>query len=195
MRTGAGPSPARWRRDGGGNCLNLPVPRGLNDTEMAAIRETLILPAVAAFEPEAIVLQCGRGRGRGGPAVAPVAVEQRPLGRSARAERASAARGSWFLGGGGYNPWSVGRLWAGVWAVLNGHDIPERLPKDAEEVLRALRWDRSARRPQPAGTLVHDPARRCPAGPGAPGDHGPDRRPVASARRARAGYPHLLTQD
>jgi len=30
-----------------------------NDTEMAAIRERLILPAVAGFGPDAIVLQCG----------------------------------------------------------------------------------------------------------------------------------------
>ncbi len=45
--------------DGGGNCLNLPVPRGLNDTEMAAIRDRLILPALAGFAPDAIVLQCG----------------------------------------------------------------------------------------------------------------------------------------
>jgi hypothetical protein len=47
------------------------------------------------------------------------------------------------LGGGGYNPWSVGRLWTGVWATLNGHEIPERLPQEGEEVLRALRWDRA----------------------------------------------------
>jgi hypothetical protein len=47
------------------------------------------------------------------------------------------------LGGGGYNPWSVGRLWTGVWATLNGIEIPDRLPKEGEEVLRALRWDRA----------------------------------------------------
>jgi acetoin utilization protein AcuC len=46
------------------------VPRGLNDSEMAAIRERLILPAVAAFAPEAIVLQCGAD-----------AVEEDPLSR------------------------------------------------------------------------------------------------------------------
>ena len=41
------------------NCLNLPVPRGFNDSEMEAVRERLILPAVAGFAPDAIVLQCG----------------------------------------------------------------------------------------------------------------------------------------
>ena len=49
------------------------------------------------------------------------------------------------LGGGGYNPWSVGRLWAGVWATLNGLEIPERVPEAAEAVLRGLSWRRRAR--------------------------------------------------
>ena len=44
------------------------------------------------------------------------------------------------MGGGGYNPWSVGRLWSGVWATLNGCEIPDVLPDEAQDVLRALRW-------------------------------------------------------
>ncbi|MBF9031576.1 acetoin utilization protein AcuC [Rhodobacterales bacterium HKCCE3408] len=128
--------------DGGGNCLNLPVPRGFNDTEMAEIREALILPAIAAFAPEAIVFQCGAD-----------AVTEDPLSRLELSNNAH-----WdvltglmalgvprllALGGGGYNPWSVGRLWTGVWATLNRHEIPDRLPDEAEAVLRALTWSRA----------------------------------------------------
>ncbi|BDW86046.1 acetoin utilization protein AcuC [Roseicyclus marinus] len=126
--------------DGGGNCLNLPVLRGLNDTEMAAIRDRLILPALVAFAPDAIVLQCGAD-----------AVTEDPLSRLTlsnnahwdivAALKALGCPRLLVLGGGGYNPWSVGRLWTGVWATLNGHEIPERLPEAAEQVLRALRWD------------------------------------------------------
>ena len=126
--------------DGGGNCLNMAVPRGLNDTEMAAIRDRLILPALAAFAPDAIVLQCGAD-----------AVAEDPLSRLDLSNNAHWAvleglmaldcRRLLVLGGGGYNPWSVGRLWTGVWAVLNGHEIPDRLPEAAEAVLRGLRWD------------------------------------------------------
>ena len=46
------------------------------------------------------------------------------------------------LGGGGYNPWSVGRLWTGVWATLNGHAIPDHLPEVAQAVLRGLAWEK-----------------------------------------------------
>lgn len=134
--------------DGGGNCLNLPVPRDFNDTEMAAIRDGLILPAIAAFKPDAIVLQCGAD-----------AVTEDPLSRLTLSNNAHwavlralidlKAPRLLALGGGGYNPWSVGRLWTGIWATLNGHTIPDRVPAKAESVLRALRWDgaRAGRNP------------------------------------------------
>jgi acetoin utilization protein AcuC len=124
--------------DAGGSAFNLPVPRGLNDTEMRAILDGLILPRLAAFRPEAIVLQCGAD-----------AVLEDPLSRLALSNNAHfaivrALRGMAprliVLGGGGYNPWTVARLWTGVWAVLSGRAIPDRLPPEAEAVLRALTW-------------------------------------------------------
>ncbi|MEX3014487.1 acetoin utilization protein AcuC [Gymnodinialimonas hymeniacidonis] len=128
--------------DGGGNCLNFPVPRGFNDSEMALIRDRLILPAVTRFAPDAIVLQCGAD-----------AVTEDPLSRLTLSNNAHwavlqglmalGAERLLVLGGGGYNPWSVGRLWTGIWATLNGHDIPERITPDAESVLRTLRWDKA----------------------------------------------------
>ncbi|ALG91814.1 MULTISPECIES: acetoin utilization protein AcuC [Actibacterium] len=129
--------------DGGGNVFNLPVPRGLNDSEMAAVLDALILPRVAAFRADAIVLQCGAD-----------AVEEDPLSRLSLSNNAHWAVVAALrplsprylvLGGGGYNPWSVGRLWAGVWATLAGHDIPDRLPKPAEAVLRSLSWEGNRR--------------------------------------------------
>ncbi|MFC7693610.1 hypothetical protein ACFQY5_32815 [Paeniroseomonas aquatica] len=53
------------------------------------------------------------------------------------------------LGGGGYNPWSVGRCWAGVWATLNGIAVPERTTPAAEAVLRGLSFHRAAGRAPP----------------------------------------------
>ncbi|GLO68535.1 acetoin utilization protein AcuC [Phaeobacter inhibens] len=124
--------------DAGGSALNLPVPRGFNDSEMAYVLEELILPAVVNFAPDAVVLQCGAD-----------AVTEDPLAHLDLSNNAhwsvvealrSLAPRYLVLGGGGYNPWSVGRLWTGVWAVLNGHEIPDRLPVEAEEVLRGLEF-------------------------------------------------------
>lgn len=144
----------RWPRTGaltdtaGGSALNMPVPRGFNDTEMAAARDYLVLPALERFRPEAVVLQSGSD-----------AIEEDPLSRlslsnTAHAEivRALMAQTDRLIvmGGGGYNPWSVARCWVRNWAVIAGHDIPDRLPPQAEVVLRALRWpDRAAGRNPP----------------------------------------------
>lgn len=151
--------------DGGGNCLNLPVPRGLNDTEMAAIRDRLILPALAGFGPDAIVLQCGAD-----------AVSEDPLSRLTLSNNAHWAIVAALmalgcprllvLGGGGYNPWSVGRLWTGVWATLNGHTIPQHLPDTAQAVLRALTWEKPPQagraRPEHWFTTLRDAPRPGP---------------------------------
>lgn len=123
--------------DAGGNAINLPVPRGLRDSDMAHIRDALILPKVAAFQPDAIVLLCGAD-----------AVEDDPLAHLSLSNNAhwDILRGLMglgvprllVLGGGGYNPWTVGRMWTGVWGILNGHDVGGPLPPEAEDVLRAL---------------------------------------------------------
>ena len=132
---------------GAGNVWNLPVPRGFNDSEMAHVRDTLLLPLLQGFKPDAIVLQCGSD-----------AVEEDPLSRLSLSNNAHWAvvraimplcDRMLVLGGGGYNPWSVGRLWTGVWATLAGHVIPDRLPAEAEAVLRALTWRGSVRGKSP----------------------------------------------
>jgi len=136
---------------GVGQVFNLPVPRGFNDTEMAAVLAELILPAVDRFRPGAIVLQCGAD-----------ALEEDPLSRLALSNNAHwavvaalrpLAPRYLVLGGGGYNPWSVGRCWTGVWAVLTGDAVPDRLPAEAEEILRAIAWQGHSRARNPAATL------------------------------------------
>jgi acetoin utilization protein AcuC len=143
----------RWPRTGKindmgvGQVFNLPVAAGLNDTEMALIADNLILPRVSAFKPDAIVLQCGAD-----------AVTEDPQSRLTLSNNAHwaivtalkpIAPRYLVLGGGGYNPWSVGRLWTGVWAVLNGHEIPHTLPPASQGVLGALTWHGPLRQHHP----------------------------------------------
>ena len=146
-----------------GQVFNLPLPRAANDSEFAAARDRVILPAVARFAPDAVVLQCGAD-----------AVEEDPLSRLALSNNAhwDVLRGLMgmaprllVLGGGGYNPWSVGRLWSGNWAILSGREIPDRLPREAETVLRALRFDGNSRGRNPPEhwfTTLRDPPRPGP---------------------------------
>ncbi|MEM6564097.1 MAG: acetoin utilization protein AcuC [Pseudomonadota bacterium] len=133
--------------DAGGSALNLPVPRGLNDSEMAFIRDRLIVPQVEAFQPDALIFLCGAD----GVAEDPLA--HLDLSNNAHWAVTEALMGlaprMLVLGGGGYNPWSVGRLWTGVWATLNGHAIPEHLPDAAQAVLRALSFEGNRRGKNP----------------------------------------------
>jgi len=131
----------------GGVARNLPVPPGFNDSEFGHVLEAAILPLVEEFAPDAIVIQCGAD-----------ALEEDPLSKlslSNNAHRLAVRRLKplaprlLVLGGGGYNPWSVARCWAGVWAELNDLPIPPRLPAAAEEILRALEWNRREGRNPP----------------------------------------------
>ncbi|NOG73285.1 acetoin utilization protein AcuC [Roseicella sp. DB1501] len=143
----------------GGHARNLPVPAGFNDSEMLWLLHQAILPIARRLRPQAIMLQCGAD-----------ALEEDPLSRLALSNNAhwgmvrallGAAPRLVVLGGGGYNPWSVGRCWAGIWAVLNGIEIPARATPAAERVLRALTYSRAAGRNPPAHwfTTLRDPPR------------------------------------
>jgi acetoin utilization protein AcuC len=131
----------------GGHARNLPVPAGFNDSEMLWLLHQAILPIARRLQPQAIMLQCGAD-----------ALEEDPLSRLALSNNAhwgvvralmGLAPRFILLGGGGYNPWSVARCWAGAWGVLNGFAPPERLPPAAEAVLRGLAFHRAAGRNPP----------------------------------------------
>ncbi len=131
----------------GGHARNIPVPQGLNDHEFAYLWRQAVLPVVRHLRPQAIMLQCGAD-----------ALEEDPLARLSLSNNAyfdavravmNQARRLVVLGGGGYNPWSVARCWAGIWGVLNGLEPPQRLPPEAEAVLRALSFHRAAGRNPP----------------------------------------------
>ena len=157
----------RWPRTGlahdraAGGARNLPVPPGFNDTEMRCLMDS-VMALIADFAPQAVMLQCGAD-----------ALDEDPQSHLALSNNAhfdvcrrllSLGLPLVVLGGGGYNPWTVARVWAGVWGVLGGQDMPEELPTPASEVLRSLDWHLARRRP-PAPHLLRtlrDSAREGP---------------------------------
>ncbi len=150
---------------GAGNVFNLPLHRGINDTEYDLALHDALLPAIAAHRPQAIVLQCGAD------AVAEDPLSRLTLSNSCHWRTVASLRAICpnllVLGGGGYNPWSVARLWTGVWATLAGHPIPDRLPPQAQATLRALSWSRRGGRNPPDHwfTTLRDPPNTGPISP------------------------------
>jgi acetoin utilization protein AcuC len=136
---------SRWPysgSDSGGpdsSIRNMPVPPGLNDSELDYLLEHAILPLADHFEPDALVLCCGADCLAGDPLsgmnlsnVALWDVIERLAGLG---------QPTVVLGGGGYNPWTVARYWAGLWGRLSGQALPDRLPADAEALLRGMECD------------------------------------------------------
>lgn len=144
----------RWPNSGAadmrglGNLFNFPVAPGMNDTEFALVVEGAIIPAIEDFRPDALILQCGADALADDP-LAKQDLSNAALWRAVAGLKDLAPR-LLVLGGGGYNPWSVARCWTGIWAILNGLEIPDRLPAEAEAVLRGLQWNRAAGRHPPA---------------------------------------------
>ena len=141
-----------------GSAFNLPVPKGYNDSEARAVLHSLILPRVAEFHPQALVLQCGADSLLEDP-LSRLALSNRAYLEAIRALLPLAPR-VLVLGGGGYNPWSVGRLWTAIWGLVAGCDLPDRLPDPAANVLASLSWNggtRPAPEPQLLTTLLDTP--------------------------------------
>lgn len=142
----------------GGSAFNLPVPKGYNDSEARAVLHDLILPRVEEFRPEALVLQCGADSLLEDP-LSRLALSNRAYLEALRALLPLAPR-VLVLGGGGYNPWSVGRLWTAIWGTLAGRALPDRLPDVAQAVLEGLGWGGGGRPdpdPRMRTTLLDDP--------------------------------------
>lgn len=146
----------------GGMARNIPVPEGLNDDELEAIAEGVVLPHIQNFDPDAIFVQCGVDALADDPQ-SKLMISNTALWRTVAAVRGLAPRVI-ASGGGGYNPFSVARGWAGVWAALAGFDIPDQLPNEAEYLLRGVTWRhrRATNPPDRWFTTLADPIHHGP---------------------------------
>jgi acetoin utilization protein AcuC len=124
---------------GGGNARNLPVPRGINDSELDFLMEEAVLPLADGFAPSALVLCCGADCLAGDP-LSGMMLSNDVLWRSIDRLLALGVP-TVILGGGGYNPWTVCRYWTGIWGRINGREIPLVLPSAAQAFLAGMECD------------------------------------------------------
>ncbi len=149
----------------GGSARNLPVPPGFYDSELAFLFDAAVMPLLSAFRPGALVVQCGADALADDP-MSGLALSNNAYFAAVRTLMGAAPR-LLVLGGGGYNPWSGARCWSGIWATLNGIELPDALPDTAEAVLRGLTWNRRRSEPRPEAwfTTLADPRRDGPVRP------------------------------
>jgi acetoin utilization protein AcuC len=135
----------RWPGTGGiasrgnGRVLNLPVPTHINDDEFLFVIRELCRHRLQRLQPEAVVVTCGADPLKGDP-LSSMEVSNGALWAAVETSVSLSARAV-VLGGGGYNPWTTARLWAGLWARMCGREIPATLPASAQRVLARLTSD------------------------------------------------------
>ncbi|PHS24295.1 MAG: acetoin utilization protein AcuC [Robiginitomaculum sp.] len=126
-------------RGAGGYARNLPVPKGFHDSELAFVMGEVVLPLAAKFKPEAVVITCGADALAGDP-LSGMDLSNGALWRTVE-QLVALSPAAVVLGGGGYNPWTVARCWAGLWGVLSSRELPAILPEAAQEMMRTLDCD------------------------------------------------------
>lgn len=119
--------------------INIPLPRHINDDEFMFVFRALCRRRLAVIEPDAVVITCGADSLKGDP-LSSMELSNGALCQAV-VESIQLSDCALVLGGGGYNPWTTARLWARLWATLNGFEVPDVLPTDALEVLDDLSCD------------------------------------------------------
>lgn len=145
-----------------GRVVNVMLPRQFGDVRYRGLAEAVLIPALERWRGDAIVVTLGADTLAGDP-LSSVGLLNHTLWDLT--ERAIAtAPVAVVLGGGGYNPWTAARLWAGLWGRLTGAAFPDPLPAVAQDILGRLDSDlvdEDDRLPHWTTGLVDPPVTAC----------------------------------
>ena len=118
---------------------NLPVPAGFHDAELELLLDDVVLPVADRHDVDALVICCGADCLAGDP------LSKMELSNIALWNTVDRLIGleqpTVVLGGGGYNPWTLSRYWAGLWGRIAGCPMPDTLPPAARQLLAGMRCD------------------------------------------------------
>jgi len=125
--TGKWPGTGVEHGPAGSGVYNFPVPSGFNDNELHLLMDSAVLPFIEAKNPDVAVITCGAD-GLAGDPLSGMCLTNVGLWNAVTkvTERIPSAV---ILGGGGYNPWTVARCWAGLWGRLSNRTPPWTLPE------------------------------------------------------------------
>lgn len=135
----------RWPNTGsshgsaGSGVYNFPIPRGFHDDELAYLLDKAIMPLAAELSPKALVITCGAD-GLAGDPLSGLQLSNWGLWNAVM-RLVGVTPTAVVLGGGGYNPWTVSRCWAGLWGYLSGRTPPWPLPETVRSHFAAMECD------------------------------------------------------
>jgi acetoin utilization protein AcuC len=120
------------RGAGLGTCVNVPLDPGTGDASYLEVFDLVVPAALAAFEPDVVVLQAGADAHRRDPlAHLELSLAGLDAVYARVVELADRHAGGRLVatGGGGYDTYrTVPRAWASLWCRMTGRALPETLP-------------------------------------------------------------------
>lgn len=120
---------------GAGYTVNLPLLAHTDDPLYMRCFDEVVYPLLAAFNPDIIVAQIGADTFRTDPLTR---LEITTHSYAYIMRKLQALRIPWVaLGGGGYDLMNTARAWTIAWAVMNGVELPARLPAAFVERIKA----------------------------------------------------------
>ncbi len=124
---------------GRGYNLNIPLPRGVNDTEFLYVLEKTLPLVVEAYKPQAYVLQLGTD------SLLEDYLSKFELSNWGFLKAFDMIRSllgeGIYLGGGGYHPIALARAWALLWCRMSDREIPEKLTAEAVKLLKSVDFE------------------------------------------------------
>ena len=117
---------------GEGYAINLPFPPYTDDEVYVWAFEEIVPPLIHAFRPDVVLTQLGVDSFYNDPLTN---LQLSMIGFEKVVRRIKELAPRWVaLGGGGYDLSNVARAWTLAWAVMNGIELSEELPKSYVEI-------------------------------------------------------------
>ena len=134
---------------GDGFARNFTLQRGAGDDEFLRCIEREILPDLATFDPEFILLQAGCDGLADDPQSGLMFSN---IGYWRAADHILGLnKPTLVMGGGGYNPFSTARAWTGIWGLVCGQNPYQcTLPPEGGDLLAGLDWAHRRARNKPS---------------------------------------------
>lgn len=121
---------------GYGYSVNVPLMAHTDDPLYMKAFDEAVYPLIAAFDPDIIVTQLGADTFRTDPLTR---LEITTHSYSYILRKLKALKIPWVAtGGGGYDLMNTARAWTIAWAIMNGVDLPAKLPESFIELIAPL---------------------------------------------------------
>ncbi len=121
---------------GKGYSVNVPLLEHTDDALFMKAFDEVAFPLIAAYDPDVLVTQLGADTFRTDPLTR---LEITTHSYSYILRKLKALRIPWVaVGGGGYDNVNVARAWTIAWAVMNGVELPVRLPASFVKIIAEM---------------------------------------------------------